>query len=433
MSNQRFNWLIISIFIIYTQGFWERIFSLPPGTSIIVELPVWTYLLFSFKKIFNPTPARSWIITYVFITFFVGLANNSGAIEWIKYIRFFMYFYFLYASLWNSKITGKQWYNILKFCMFLIFIQGLGSAFNIFVLGQQVEGHVGLMSSIGGTTASTFPLLAISLVTIVYIFTRNQGFFFNLVLLLIVISSILVGYGSGKRAIFFSIPLFIFISFLLSFFYFKNNTNFYKKITTISVLIIFIIPFYFFAISTSRGINYGLSGRENNVELFFEAVEYAKNYENATSQYGHTIGRSGTTLQVFNRSKQNLDFFLFGVGFGEIKDDKTRESVGIGYGIVGFVRDIISGGWVVMIITFLIISKIIFSNKSTNYKFTSVLRLIIFSVFVFTHFGYSSDFVVSLKVNYLLLILLIFINSPASSDYLNFAVERYFYSGLKKK
>jgi|LSQX01.2.fsa_nt_gb hypothetical protein len=433
MSKQRYIWLLISLFMVYTQGLWERLFSLPPGTTIMLELPLWTYFFLSFKKFLKPTPARLWIIIYILFAFFVSVANNTSIIELAKYIRFFLYFYLLYASLWNSRLSNKQWLTLLKFGIFLIIIQGLGSAFNIFVLGQRIEGHVGLMSTLGGTTASTFPLVIVSIITVLFLFARKQGRKFNWILLLIIISTVLVGYGSGKRAIFFTIPLFISITTLISFFYQKGNAVFYRKIIGIVLIAILSVPLYIFGMTTSKGFNYDLSGNENKLEVIITALSYAQEYEESTSQYGTTTGRSGTTLQVINDSFSSFDKFLFGYGFRSYKDESTAYAIGFTYGIVGFTRDIISGGWLVMLLTFIIISKIILTNKSYNYKFTRVLRLLIFAVFVFTHFGYSSDFVVSLKINYLLLILLVFINSPANSNYLNLAVERYFYSGLKKK
>ena len=175
MSKQRYIWLLISLFMVYTQGLWERLFSLPPGTTIMLELPLWTYFFLSFKKFLKPTPARLWIIIYILFAFFVSVANNTSIIELAKYIRFFLYFYLLYASLWNSRLSNKQWLTLLKFGIFLIIIQGLGSAFNIFVLGQRIEGHVGLMSTLGGTTASTFPLVIVSIITVLFLFARKQG------------------------------------------------------------------------------------------------------------------------------------------------------------------------------------------------------------------------------------------------------------------
>jgi len=431
MSKHRFIWLLISMFMVYTQGLWERIFSLPSGTSLLVELPLWMYLLLSIKKVYKHTPVSNLIVLYIVFTFIASIINQTGYVDWAKYIRFFVYFYMIYASLWNSNIHYKQWLMILKFSVFTILIQGVGAAIDFFIFNQRIEGHVGLMSSIGGTTAATFPLMIVSSIAVVYIFARNLGRKSNLYLLFITISALFVGYGSGKRAIFFTIPFLLLIIVTLTFYYLRGNSNFYKKLISFSILIILVLPVYIYGITTSKGFNYGLSGRESNIEIIEEALFYAQNYESSIGSHGQTIGRTNTSLQVIDNSIASIPAFLFGNGFGSVKDEGTRSTLNIGYGIVGFIRDIISGGWIVMLLTLIIICKVILTNKSVDYLFTSMLRVVVIGIFVFTHFAYSSDFVVSLKINFLMIIFLIFINSPTNYIYLNLIINRYFYPALK--
>ena len=171
----------------------------------------------------------------------------------------------------------------------------------------------------------------------------------------------------------------------------------------------------------------------DKIAIIREALYYAQNYETDISEYGHTIGRTNTTRQIINTTKKNIDSFLFGFGYGSIKEEDTQAKSGFGYGIVGFTRDIVSGGWIVMFLTILIFSKVILTNQSTNYKFTWVLRLIIFMVFVFTHFSYSSDFATSLKITYILAIICAFINSPSHSESLDILVNKYLFSERRKQ
>lgn len=432
MTKKQIVFLVISMFMVYTQGLWERLFSLPPGTTIIVELPIWVYLFLSYKKIVKPTPVFSLIVGYIILSFLISLFNQSSLISWFKYIRFFVYFYLIYSSLWNSSISPKQWKMLFNWVLFLVVIQGIGSIFNIFVLNQRIEGHVGLMSTLGGTTASTFPLLIISLVIITFFYSKNNNNHLYWWLILIVISVIMVGYGSGKRAIFFSIPIFLLLSAVLVFFTLKRRNGFLKKIRTLVLLLAISLPVYIYGMTTSKGLNYGLSGNENSIGIIKEAFDYAQKYESATSQGGETIGRSGTTFQIIKKSTESISLVFFGSGFGSVKNEDTQSDLGVGYGIVGFTRDIVSGGWVFMILTVLILSRIIFENRSVKYLYSGSLRLIVFAVFLFTHFGYSSDFVVSLKINFLLIPLLVFINSPSNYPYLNYVVNRFFYAGLRR-
>jgi hypothetical protein len=431
MSKIRFIWLLISLFMVYTEGLWERLFLLPPGTTIMVEIPVWIYLALSYKEIMKSAPARSIFIYFILISFIVGVFNESKLISWAKYIRFLVYFYLIYSSLWNSNLKPVQWKNLLKFAVFLIIMQGLGAAFNIFILNQRVEGYVGLMSSLGGTTASTFPLLIVTIAAIIYFFLKRKNVKANVYLLLISMSVILVGYQSGKRAIFISVPIFLMLVIIFS--WKELKTSFFnKKFIGLILVLALSLPFYFYGIVNSRGFNYGLKGNENNTEILLEALRYTQTYTEATSGYGETIGRFGTSLQVIDKSFKNPKAFLFGYGYGSAKEASTKLALGIYYGVVGFTRDLISGGWLIMILTVLLLSKSILTNKSINYKFTNELRLLIFAVFLYTHFFYASDFTADLKVNFLMLLLLVFINSPKNHVYLKTVVERYFYPSLRR-
>ena len=91
---------------------------------------------------------------------------------------------------------------------------------------------------------------------------------------------------------------------------------------------------------------------------------YTQNYEEATSQYGQSTGRTGTTLLVINNSIGDAGSILFGNGYSSTKEDNAQTTFGIRYGIVGFIRDIITGGWIVMFLVFIIISKIRKKNLS---------------------------------------------------------------------
>jgi hypothetical protein len=216
------------------------------------------------------------------------------------------------------------------------------------------------MSSLGGTTAATFPLLIVSLSVTFYFFIQPQHKKIYLYLLACVVSAFLVGYASGKRAIFFTLPAFIVLITFLSAFLLKGNKLFYKRLIMLGFIVLVLLPVYFFGIKTTAGVNYYLSGNETNRQMIGNAIEYAINYEDSKSAKGLTTGRSGSSVQVIRNSLQNPSFILFGQGYGMVKDDNTLSRLGVNYGIVGFTRDIISGGWIVMFLTVFIMLSMIF-------------------------------------------------------------------------
>lgn len=426
MTNPRYILLITSLFIVYTQGLWERMFGFSPAIKLIAEALIMFYLLLSVKYFKKKTPGSILFLIYLIFSFAVSILNGSGALAWLKYIRYFAYFYLLYITIFHTYISNKQWVFILKFAVFLILIQGLGSIYNVFILKQRVEGYVGLMSSIGGTTAATYPLFLLNLTIIIFFFHKSYNHKFIILILIFCASSFLVGYSSGKRAIYFTFPIFIALTSFISLYSLRNVVGIYKKFLFLIAIILLISPVYFFGIRSTSGVNYYLSGNENKLQVLSSAIEYAVDYEDAQSFTGLSIGRSGSTLQVIKKSLENRTLFFVGQGYGKVKDENTISDLGVGYGIVGITRDIISAGWIVMLITGAIVIKVILTNWSVKSNITNVLRITILLLFLYTHITYSSDFVVSLKINFMLIVICTFINSPKHIDSLRFVLDEYF-------
>ena len=426
MTTPRYILLILSLFMVYTQGMWERMLDNTSAIKMIAEVFIWMYLLLSVKYLKKETPGN--IIFFVFLLFSMAtsIINGSGLLAWLKYIRYFAYFYLIYITLFHTTISVNQWGLLLRIIVFLVLIQGLGAIYNVIILGQRVEGYVGLMSSLGGTTAATFPLLIISLAVLLYLFNKKQNNKVNLILLLCVLSAALVGYSSEKRAIFFTVPLFLIVIFIFALLHFAKSSAFYKRLGVLVIIILLFLPYYFWGIRKTAGVNYFLTGNETNIELLENALKYATNYEGSLSNEGLTTGRTGSTYQIIIKSTRNVSSFLFGQGYGLIKDESTTSDLGVMYGIVGLTRDIISGGWIVMLLTILIMLKVILTNISIKSNMTKAIRILILFVFLFTYLGYSSDFTVSLKINLIIVFIYVLINSPIHSEYLEYISIHYF-------
>ena len=146
--------------------------------------------------------------------------------------------------------------------------------------------------------------------------------------------------------------------------------------------------------------------------MILNSFSFAEEYESATDQYGRTIGRTNTTTQIIDKSLSDPTLFISGVGYGTTKEESTMIRLGYGYGLVGFTRDLISAGWILSLLIVIFMAVIVLRNNSVKLELTKVLRYLFFLVFLYTHFFYSSDFTVSLKINLLMIILLALINSP---------------------
>lgn len=417
MSAIKYRLLYIVLFFVYTQGMWERMLGgnsfLP---SLILELSVLAFIFYQFN-ILKSTPAILLSITIVCYGFIAGGYNGNSPIQTIFYLRYFLYGILIYYQLYSYSLGYHRWYKLLKFSIFMILLQGVGAFYNVFILGERVEGYVGTMSSLGGTTATTFPLFVSSIVLLIYFFktkttTRSLG-----LMILLIVSVFLLGYSCGKRAIYFIIPLFSLIVFFLSMLKIRNSNFFKNKVLGFIIFSILLFPILIFGITNSKGLNYGLDEGESSLEVILNALSYAQEYEITTNQYGETIGRSNTTENILKRMSEDPQLIWVGTGFGTIKNDYSMYLLGVGYGVVGITRDILSAGFIFSLLVILLMLRLILTNHTgTNNLFSSALRILLVLLFFYVHLTYSSDFGVHLKINILLFVILSLINSPVHTE-----------------
>lgn len=411
MSRIKLTLLFVCIFFVYTQGMWERTLFFVPEVAYIVDVSALALIFFQFK--FNiKVPGSKIFLILIVTTFFIGAVNLDSIFETFLYLRYIIYFYFIYNQLYLLSISAENWVRILKFVVLMILIQGVGALYNIFIFGERREGYVGLMSSLGGTTATVFPLL-ISSITLLYFLFRPKMDKKSLLLFTLTLASVfLVGYSSSKRGIFFIIPLFFVITVLISIPKLIKRGFLKRKLVGLLLIGLLIFPVLIFGMINSKGINYDLSGNESSIEIILKSFNFAEEYESSTDDYGSTTGRSNTTAQIIGQSLSNSSLFLWGNGYSATKEESTMLKLGYLYGIVGFTRDIVSGGWILMLLTVLLISSMILKHKSIKLDVTAIFRILVFLIFMYTHFYYSSDYTVSLKITLVLGILVVLFNSP---------------------
>ena len=409
MSSAKLKLLYICLFLIFTQGLWERALPLP-FFSYLIDFMV---ILFIFAKFrFKKAPGFSLFFVFIGVSIFVGTVNGSNIADDFLYTRYVIYFYLIFSQVWYLEMNWLQWRKLFKFIVFLVLIQGLGSIYTLIVIGDRIEGYVGLMSSLGGTTATIFPLFISSIIIILYLFMNRTNKLTILIMLSCLASVLLIGYASGKRTFYFIIPLFLVISLIISTRSLIRTSFYKKKLLGIALISLLIFPLLIFGISNSKGFSYSLSGNESSFGVISSALEYAQTYESSTDQYNQTIGRSNTTEKIVEGSLGDPEIFFLGKGYSSSKDENTMFQLGYGYGIVGFTRDLVSGGWFLVVVTFFLISKMILTNRSARSNFGTAMRKMLFLVFIYTHFFYSADYTVHLKITFLLAIISAFMNSP---------------------
>ena len=312
--------------------------------------------------------------------------------------------------------------------MLLLILQGVAAYIQLNFLGGQVEGYVGMMSSLGGTTATAFPVFVTALVVVVFCYSNSFPSYWYILLSVLLLASFLVGYSSGKRAIYFYIPSIIVLSIIVSYYIaYKHKVRLgVNKLLWVAGASILLTPLYFYGVSHSAGYSQALKGGESNSQVLEVMFDYAEDYENAESGKA-TIGRSNSSQVLLTHAMNNARFFWAGSGYLTSKNEDTTYNYGVSYGFVGFSRDLFAGGAIYCLLTMIFIIHLIFRHDDANNDaFSIAMRISICVVFLLIHLFYSSDFTTSLKLNFILAIVLSIINS---NNY--YSLKQYYNKYLK--
>lgn len=398
------------LFLVFTQGFWERYTPIP--TQPILEILIIGITLLSYKNILNPLCYK---LLFVLSVGFICSIYTASSIAYFKSIRFVLYFFFLYDIYRSTHFEIYQYLRLLKFLMGLVILQGVASIIQIFIIGERIEGYVGYMSSLGGSTATTFLVLVLSICMVILLYSNNKlsrKYIYEI--LLCIASAILVGYSSGKRTIYFIAPVTLVLSVFFTRIYIRRDRlmELRKKVRYIVIGTVILFPIYIIgAISTQFKLNDRIKTSGDRMEILSGMIEYAMFYENSEHN-GSSTGRSGTTKNIVKSALNDAKYFFVGSGFGSYKDEEATKERNVIYGIVGFTRDVFSGGMIFAVLMSLWFMKVIlYHDKTEQDPFSITLRYMILFSFLFTHFAYSADYVTHLKLTSLLIVILPIINT----------------------
>jgi hypothetical protein len=231
-------------------------------------------------------------------------------------------------------------------------LQLVVTANKVFILNDRTEWRVGTITAGGGEMAAIVPLLALGFAVAYYFVLRP-----SLWVLVLGLSFGLIGYGSGKRAIFFTMPMFsvIFAGAVCAMQPVSRTRRMAKFAIHASLCAAVAVPIMIYGISNSTGIGATISGAEDLRDMAVRSVQYATDYENSKTSNGLMAGRRSALTRVMEdlADYPTVKKFLVGGGpatFFPKNGNSTIGSdfrpLGIGYGIVGLTRDILSLGLV---------------------------------------------------------------------------------------
>lgn len=338
--------LCILFTLVYTKGVLDRL-GLPDFWSkLIVEFGVLLVILPILKKSrWKSAPGWAFVAIFTILTIISGMLSGDGPYLSLLYFRMTAYAYLVFWAVWNADLSGREVWRINRLILMLWLLQIAASAFELFVLGERVEAHVGTITSGGGGPATAFPLFALAYFMAFYFYYKRS---WKVVLLGLAFG--IVAYASGKRAIFFYMPAIYALAIVWYCVREKSFSGFGRMIVP-AVVFILILPLFIFGLTTSKRFTY-LQGA-GIVETVVVAFEVAKEYETRVGQGWVTFGRSATSMMVFqNITSGPFDKYFTGHGPASLMmhgEKRAGESEGIAYGIVGWARDTLSIGWPAMI------------------------------------------------------------------------------------
>ena len=410
-----FPYVLAALFIlVYTQGYMERIGVSRNVVKMTIEVPVFVIILHLINRSgCRPAPGFVLVALYVVWSAVSALFNGDGMYMAFLYCRYVVYAYIVFVAVWSTPLTRRTVIR-LNIIVALLFIVQIGaSAHEVFVRGERVEAHVGALYADGGGLATEFPLLAMGLTVPFCLYCRK-----NPLLLLLAWAFFLVGYASGKRAIYFlGPPLYL---FLLGWYVFRIRTlHALKQSMWGASVLACLVPFLVQGMSRSHGL--GQTYADGPRARVVQAIGSAKGYTMAEGIAGRTTGRTATSRRVFSTlTSGQWEKILFGRGPSAMREGgEGRDDLMIGYGTCGWARDVICIGWPGMMLYVLFHLCLFHRLRSTvspkGSPYGLALRFgaeISFTVLAFVYFCYSASLSAGGQLAYVYFYLLALIMSP---------------------
>lgn len=412
---RKFHILAILFILIYVRGTIER-FGVPDLViKYLTELPIVFLVLFTLKRR-DWSLAPGWIFVVLFVVWSVisGILSGDGVYQSLLYFRMLVYAYIVFWAVWNADLKSDEVLRLNKLILLLWFIQIVASLYQLFVFGERIESYVGTLSSSSGHPATAFPLFAMSYVMAIYCYQKR-----SLWLLLLAIAFGIVGFSSGKRSIYFLMPLIYSIIIVWYCLREKSFASIGKMFAPLLIMVL-TLPLLTFGLTHSKKFEH-LQGR-HTIDIIDEAIDVSYEY-NYAERAGKTTGRISSSLNVLQSlSNSETRMFYFGAGPASLTDVSEKQAqwfYGIEYGIVGWSKDIISVGFPGMIffISFYVLLWHHLSRRRTDIlnDYGKALHFgthLAFFVYFLMYFFYCNAFVLAGWFTYVHLYFLALVLSP---------------------
>ncbi len=358
--------------------------------SLATFIPVVLFIISLFKHGFRiKLNDIYWFFIFLLIVSFSIIINESNILDSILNLRWLILPLFVFLFMMNEIWTDDELKEILRF-IFLISIIHIPIGFiKYFILGWDGEWPIGL---IGYSYSTPFILIFLcAVISFLYIYRKPTYIIYFL-------GAILMAIASGKRALVFLIPIFIFVSIIF------NNKNIIVAIRSFILFFIFAPIFFVVLVKASPSLNPEKKfwGSFNVSHIVNYSTEYTSSQRKRL--FNRSSNRNTTTAYVIEKISENPISIFFGYG-GDIlsksgsKKQNNNDAYYIEYGHTGFTWlsfqfGIISAFlWFYFFIRFYFKSRLI--NRYSNDKFwisyskSVMLAALILSI---VQFSYAPDY-----------------------------------------
>ncbi len=332
------------------------------------------------------------IIGYFFMASVSAYVNDTSAFTLYRYIRYTFYGYLIFITIWSTPLPIENVRKINRFIMILFFIQIVASFVKLFVFKGSWEGIVGTTSISGGAHATVLPLFAMSFGLAFFLYYRK-----NVTTLFVTLAFLIIGYASNKRGIWLYTPPLL----MLEYFIFMLRE---RKLINPGHVARFAILVALISVISVIGLLKIMSQDEKKAgfkrDLSY-ALSYSQEYSEGETAGGLTMGRISTSRRTLY-ALEDGDIRSFTIGWGPgalMGTGSSFEPLSILYGIVGWARDVISIGWIGMIIFVLFYFRLWFlvrrqaSKENDPYwRAFSFGTFMAYFIFTIDHFTYGTIF-----------------------------------------
>jgi hypothetical protein len=392
---------LLSFFVLlYTQGLWSRVGTPKLVIDALLSILPLAVLLSQPGILYRPAPGFLLIWFYLGWSLSACLYNDEGAVRGLLYPRFLVASYLVFWAIWNSHFTRGQLLRINTVILTMLLVQVPASLFNWLVLSGKVEAIVGTMAYGTGGIATTLPMFAFGGMLALFLHYNKPIF------LVAGFSFFLVGYASGKLAVYYFVPLLLVLGLML-YAVQEGLPSALRRSRVVVLCAACALPFLVLLLSGTHRAE-SLQGETGLYKKIAAFVNYTQQTAIEDRSW-YTTTRLGTSRRVVEETfRREPSVFLFGQGTrvfqsmsGEA-DEGAYDKYGIIYGTVGWSHDALAVGWPAMFahaafytyLFWLLLRQKDAGALDPCWKAIRLTEQLGFFVFVIVYFTYSIHFTV---------------------------------------